>query len=110
MTFDFLVESYATERVKVVSAWSEFTDPDLKVRPRSGDPGGRSVHEHMVHQCVSEDGWFRNMPGVDVGTPPLPQQETRLCGSLEGMDPDASDRTHIASPGPADCDAQDAGT
>jgi uncharacterized damage-inducible protein DinB len=78
MTFDFLVETYATERVKVVSAWSEFTDADLTVRPRSGDPRGRSVHEQMVHQCVSEDGWFRNMLGVDVGAPPLPQQETRL--------------------------------
>jgi hypothetical protein len=33
----------------------------------------------MVHQCVSEDLWFRNMLGVDVGAPPLPQQETRLA-------------------------------
>ena len=78
MTYDFLVDTYATERVKVVSAWSEFTDADLTVRPRSGDPRGRSVHEQMVHQCVSEDAWFRNMLGVDVGAPPLPQQETRL--------------------------------
>src|SRR5688572_18307181 len=61
MIYDFLVETYATERVKVVSVWSEFTDVDLAVRPRSGDPRGRSVHEHMVHQCVSEDAWFRNM-------------------------------------------------
>jgi hypothetical protein len=36
------------------------------------------VHERMVHQCVSEDAWFRNMLGIDVGAPPLPQQETRL--------------------------------
>jgi DinB family len=32
----------------------------------------------MVHQCVSEDLWFRNMLGIDVGAPPLPQQEIRL--------------------------------
>jgi hypothetical protein len=32
----------------------------------------------MVHQCVSEDLWFRNMLGIDVGAPPLPAQETRL--------------------------------
>ena len=32
----------------------------------------------MVHQCVSEDLWFRNMLGIDVQAPPLPQQETRL--------------------------------
>ena len=32
----------------------------------------------MVHQCVSEDLWFRNMLGIDVQAHPLPQQETRL--------------------------------
>jgi len=42
------------------------------------DTRGRSVHEQMVHQCVSEDLWFRNMLGIDVLAPPLPQQETRL--------------------------------
>ena len=73
-----LVESYATERVKVVSVWSEFKDNDLPVRPRDGDPRGRSVLEQMVHQCVSEDLWFRNMLGIDVGAPPLPRVETRL--------------------------------
>jgi uncharacterized damage-inducible protein DinB len=31
----------------------------------------------MVHQCVSEDLWFRNMLGIDVGAPPLPKLETR---------------------------------
>ena len=78
MTYGFLVESYETERVKVLSVWSEFRDEDLTVRPRSDDPRGRSVHEHMVHQCVSEDAWFRNMLGIDVGAPPLPEPETRL--------------------------------
>jgi hypothetical protein len=32
----------------------------------------------MVHQCVSEDTWFRTMLGIDVGAPPLPERETRL--------------------------------
>jgi uncharacterized damage-inducible protein DinB len=63
--------------VKVVSVWSEFGDEDLAMRPREADPRGRSVHEQMVHQCVSEDLWFRNM-GIDVGAPPLPKQEMRL--------------------------------
>jgi uncharacterized damage-inducible protein DinB len=78
MRYGFLVETYATERVKVVSVWSEFRDGDLRVRPRDGDPRGRSVHEQMVHQCVSEDLWFRNMLGIDVGAPPLPPQETKM--------------------------------
>jgi uncharacterized damage-inducible protein DinB len=78
MRYAFLVETYATERLKVVSVWSEFRDDDLPIRPREGDPRGRSVHEQMVHQCVSEDLWFRNMLGIDVGGPPLPSRETRL--------------------------------
>ena len=48
------------------------------MRPQQGDPRGRSVHEQMVHQCVSEDLWFRNMLGIDVGAPPLPAHETRM--------------------------------
>jgi len=78
MRYAFLVESYATERIKVASVWSEFNDEDLPFRPREGDPRGRSVHEQMVHQCVSEDLWFRNMLGIDVGAPPLPARETRM--------------------------------
>jgi len=78
MTHDFLIETYATERVKVISVWSEFRDQDMEIRPRAGDPRGRSPHEHMVHQCVSEDLWFRNMLGIDVSAPPLPKEETRL--------------------------------
>lgn len=78
MNYDFLVDTYATECVKVLSVWSEFRDDDLPVRPRSDDPRGRSVLEHMVHQCMSEDGWFRNMLGIDVGAEPLPKQESRL--------------------------------
>lgn len=78
MKYDFLVQTYETERIKVLSVWSEFRDEDLPVRPRRSDPRGRSVREQMVHQCVSEDLWFRTMLGIDVGAPPLPAQETRL--------------------------------
>ena len=78
MKYDFVVETYETERVKVLSVWSEFRDEDLARRPKPDDPRGRSVHEHMVHQCVSEDMWFRNMLGIDVGAPPLPAAENRL--------------------------------
>ncbi len=78
MRYDFLVETYETERIKVVSVWSEFRDEDLPVRPRAGDARGRSVREQMVHQCVSENLWFMNMLGIDVGAPPLPATETRL--------------------------------
>jgi hypothetical protein len=32
----------------------------------------------MVHQCVSEDIWFRTMLDIDVGALPLPKEEVRL--------------------------------
>jgi uncharacterized damage-inducible protein DinB len=78
MRYDFLIETYETERIKVISAWSMFTDNDLPVRPHPADTRGRSIHEHMVHQCVSEDIWFRTMLQIDVGAPPLPEKEVRL--------------------------------
>ena len=79
MTYEFLVDSYASERLKVLSVWSEFTDADLPMRPSTTDPRGRSVHEHMVHQCASEDLWFRRMLGIDAGAAPLPTPETRIA-------------------------------
>ena len=78
MRYSFLIETYETERIKVISAWSMFRDEDLPVRPNPTDTRGRSFHEHMVHQCVSEDIWFRTMLDIDVGAPPLPKEETRL--------------------------------
>lgn len=78
MRYDFLVETYETECVKVLSVWSEFRDEDLPVRLRAGDPRGRSMREQMVHQCVSENFWFMSMLGIDVAAPPLPASESRL--------------------------------
>lgn len=79
MRYDFLIETYETERLKVLSVWSEFKDEDLPIRPSPFEVRGRSVLEHMVHQCVSEDIWFRRMLGIDVGAPPLPSSETRIA-------------------------------
>ena len=90
MKYEFLLETYRTEQVKVLSVWSEFKDEDLPVRPSPTDARGRSVHEQMVHQCVSEDLWFRNMLGIDVQAPPLPEHETRL----EFMKRYAEDSSH----------------
>jgi uncharacterized damage-inducible protein DinB len=78
MKYAFLVETYETERVKVISVWAQFRDEDLPFRPNPNDPRGRSVLEQMVHQCVSEDGWFKKMLGIDVGAPPLPPTEMRI--------------------------------
>ncbi len=79
MRYDFLIESYETERLKVLSAWSMFRDDDLPWRPADPQRRGRSVLEQMVHQCVSEDLWFKTMLGIDLGRKPLPESETRLA-------------------------------
>ena len=81
MTYDFLVDTYETERLKVLSARSMFQDDDLDVRPHPTDQRGRTAREHMVHQCVGENLWFKNMLGIDVDAPPLPagDDETRLA-------------------------------
>ena len=78
MRYQFLVDTYETERLKVLSVWSMFHDGDLPVRPHATDTRGRNALEQMIHQCVSRDLWFRTMLGVDVGAPPLPEQEARL--------------------------------
>ncbi|MEO7987318.1 MAG: DinB family protein [Gemmatimonadales bacterium] len=75
MAFDFLIDTYETERVKTLSVWSQFRDDDLALRP---EPRARTPIEHMVHQCVSEDTWMAQMLGINVGWPQLPVPETRL--------------------------------
>ena len=78
MTYQFLIDTYATERVKTLSMWSMFRDEDMEFRPDAADRRGRSVREQMVHQCTSESLWFVRMFGIDAGDEPLPERETRL--------------------------------
>jgi uncharacterized damage-inducible protein DinB len=73
--FDFLPDTYETERLKTLSVWSVFHDEDMEFRPAARI---RTPHEHMVHQSISENNWFKDMLGIDTGRPPLPEQETRV--------------------------------
>ena len=77
--YAFLADTYATEIEKVLSVWSQFQDQDLRTRPRAGDRRGRNLLEHMVHQCGSEDAWFRTMLGIAVTERAQPEQETRIA-------------------------------
>jgi len=72
--YDFLVESYRTERLKTLGVWSQIPDEQMTYRP---EPRARTPLEHMVHQCVSEDTWMRTMLGVTVSRAALPSEETR---------------------------------
>ena len=74
--YDFIVETYKTERLKTLGVWSQIPDERLQVRPEAR---ARSPIEHMVHQCVSEDIWMRSMLGIAVSHPALPATETRLA-------------------------------
>jgi uncharacterized damage-inducible protein DinB len=73
--FSFFADTYETERIKILSVWSQFADADMGFRPA---PPSRTPLEHMVHQCVSEDAWMRTMLQIDTGMPPLPSPETRI--------------------------------
>jgi uncharacterized damage-inducible protein DinB len=73
-SFDFLVETYRTERLKTLGVWGQVPDERMRFRP---EPRARSPLEHMVHQCVSEDTWMKNMLGIGVSRPALPAEETR---------------------------------
>jgi len=54
MEYDFLVDTYETERLKTLSAWSTFKDDDIRIRPHPLDKKDRNALEHMVHQCLSD--------------------------------------------------------
>ena len=73
--YDFLVQTYETERLKTLSVWSQIPDERMAFRP---EPRARTPLEHMVHQSVSEDTWMRTL-GIDVGRSALPSPETRLA-------------------------------
>jgi uncharacterized damage-inducible protein DinB len=73
--YDFLLDTYETERIKTLSVWSMFQQEDLEYRPA---PRIRTPHEQMVHQCVSEHTWMMNMLGIDSEMPALPDAEQRL--------------------------------
>ncbi len=78
MEYDFLVDTYDSERLKTLNVWSLFSDEDLPIRPHPLLGRDRNPLEHMVHQCLSENKWFCNMFGIDVGAPPLPERELRF--------------------------------
>jgi uncharacterized damage-inducible protein DinB len=75
MRYDFLVDTYGTERLKILGVWSQIPDARMPFRP---EPRARSPLEHMVHQCLGEHAWMTSMLGIDVGRSTLPGEETRL--------------------------------
>src|SRR4051794_2241723 len=73
--YSFLTETYATERQKILGTWAMFNDNEMNWKPAAR---GRTVHEQMVHQCISEHNWMRNFFSIDVEANHLPETETRI--------------------------------
>src|ERR1051326_1066647 len=73
--YSFLIDTYGTERQKILGVWAMFKDVEMTWRPEAR---GRSVLEQMVHQCVSEDYWMKNFLGIETTVERLPAVENRL--------------------------------
>ena len=53
-TFQFLIDTYDTERLKTLV--SGLPGPDTwQKRPHADDPRGRTAQEQFIHQCLSEN-------------------------------------------------------
>lgn len=74
--YEFLVETYRTERLKTLGVWSQVPDERMRFRPEAR---ARSPLEHMIHQCVSEDTWMGSMLKIGVSRPALPAEESRFA-------------------------------
>ena len=74
--YEFLIDTYSTERLKTLGVWSQIPDAQMQFR---SEPRARTPLEHMVHQCMSEDAWMKSMLGISIALPVLPASETRLA-------------------------------
>src|SRR5262245_8712092 len=74
--YDFLVDTYRTERLKTLGVWSQIPETRLRFR---AEPRARTPLEHMVHQCMSEEAWMKTMLGIAIARTALPAEETRLA-------------------------------
>jgi len=66
IAYEFLVDTYETEILKITGIWSAFSDDQLGFRPA---PKSRSVLEQFEHQVQSEGRWMSTMLGIDTGDP-----------------------------------------
>jgi len=64
--YEFLLDTYRTEILKITGIWSAFPESAMDYRPH---PKSRSVVEQMEHQVQSEARWMRTMLGIDTGDP-----------------------------------------
>lgn len=85
--YGFLLDTYETEILKIVTIWSTFPESKMDFRPAAKS---RSVIEQYEHQVQSEGRWMKAMLGLDTGDP-NPAQRTKL-GFIEKYRGDAEKR------------------
>ncbi|HEV2341427.1 MAG TPA: DinB family protein [Candidatus Acidoferrales bacterium] len=62
--YSFLLDTYETEILKIITIWSAFPDSSMDFRPAAQS---RTVIEQFEHQLQSEGGWMVKMFGIDLG-------------------------------------------
>jgi uncharacterized damage-inducible protein DinB len=89
-TYEFLLDTYETELLKIIGIWSAFPESAVNYKPH---PKSRSVLEQMEHQVQSEGRWMKAMLGIDAGDP-NPQEKTKQA-FIEKYRTDATHRLEI---------------
>ncbi|HEX8183802.1 MAG TPA: DinB family protein [Blastocatellia bacterium] len=89
-TYEFLLDTYETELLKIIGIWSAFPESAADYKP---NPKSRSVIEQMEHQVQSEGRWMKSMLGIDTGDP-NPQERTGQA-FIEKYKTDATRRLEI---------------
>ncbi len=85
--YGFLLDTYETEILKIVTIWSAFPESKMDFRPAAKS---RSVIEQYEHQVQSEGRWMKVMLGLDTGDP-NPAQRSKQ-GFIEKYRSDAEKR------------------
>ena len=91
-SYRFLLETYDTEILKIVTIWDALKGAEPNFRPA---PKARSVIEQMEHQVQSEGRWMATMLDADTGDP-NPTNKTP-DGYIEKYNADARRRLEILS-------------
>jgi uncharacterized damage-inducible protein DinB len=79
--YGFLLDTYETEILKIISMWTAFPETSIDYRPH---PKSRSVLEQMEHQVQSEGRWMKMMLGIDTGDPnPVSRSKEAFIGKYQ---------------------------
>jgi uncharacterized damage-inducible protein DinB len=95
--YDFLLDTYETEILKILGTWSAFPASAMDYRPHSKS---RSVIEQMEHQVQSEGRWMKTMLEIDTGDPN--PSDRSAAGFIDKYKADAGRRVVILRGMPGD--------